>query len=275
MDADALLARIGLRERPPATSEGLRAVHRAYLGRVPYEDLAIQLGETGPLDLEDVAQRVLHGGRGGYCFELNGLLGALLEALGFEVARHEAVVGPRGSDGPVNHLALVAFAGGEAWLPEAGYGEGWMEPLPLQPGRHAGGTTRFEWSIEREGDGGWWVGQHEWGATDGIAIRPERVGLGAFSAHHERLSCSPDSSFVQTLVVQQPSDDAITTLRARTFSVVGPGVGERRTLEDVEDLAATLRDAFGIDPEALGERRLDVLWGRAWDQHAAWLAAQP
>ena len=38
----------------------------------------MQLGETGPLDEAALAARVLADGRGGYCFELNTLLAALL-----------------------------------------------------------------------------------------------------------------------------------------------------------------------------------------------------
>ena len=47
---DTLLERIGLRTMPDADLDGLFALHRAYLETVPYEDLAVQLGETGPLD---------------------------------------------------------------------------------------------------------------------------------------------------------------------------------------------------------------------------------
>ena len=53
-------------------------VHRAYLGAIPYEDLAVQLGETGPLDPAALVPRLLREGRGGYCFELNTVLGWLL-----------------------------------------------------------------------------------------------------------------------------------------------------------------------------------------------------
>ena len=80
-----LLRRIGLTAVPSADAAGLRTVHRAFVSRVPYEDLAVQLGESGPLDPHALIQRVLGGGRGGYCFENNTVLHALLAALGFAV----------------------------------------------------------------------------------------------------------------------------------------------------------------------------------------------
>ncbi len=270
LDVDALLRRIGVGPRPPATGAGLTELHRAWVGRVPYEDLAIHLGEAGPLVLEDVADRILRGGRGGYCFEVNGVLAAVLEDLGFGVERREARVGARTDDGPTNHLALVVHAEDGTWLAEAGYGEGWTEPLPLRPGTHRQGP--LGWTLEREADGGWWVGEHRWGATEGFAIAPDPVGLDAFAPHHERLSRSPDSPFVQTLVVERPHRDRVETLRARTLTARGPAVDERRTIADAREYAATLHGRFGIDPAVLGPGRVARLWARAREQHERWLA---
>lgn len=272
MSEAELLRRIGLDERPAPDAEGLRAVHRAFVANVPYEDLAVQLGEVGPLDAGAAASRMLSGGRGGYCFELNGVLGALLEALGFTVARHEGVVGEHGARAagdPVNHLVLTVPAGGTTWLVDAGLGEGWLDPLALEPGRQASGA--FTWSIERDGDG-WWVDHHDLGSFTGVSFADARVTLDAFAGPHRRLSTDPASSFVQTLVVQRPADDRITTLRARTLRVDRPDGREERVLDDREDLGRTL-EALGIDAVALGPRRLTRLWDAACAQHAAYRAS--
>jgi N-hydroxyarylamine O-acetyltransferase len=271
LDVDALLRRIGLTAQPPATAAGLRTVHRAYVSRVPYEDIAVQLGESRPLDVEALAARICHGGRGGYCFEVNGVFGALLEALGFAVTRHESVVAERGSDEPTNHLALSVEVEGRTYLAEAGWGEGWLDPLPLEPGVHRAGP--LSWSVEPE-PGGWWIGQHEWGATPGLFVSAAPATLDDFQPHHTRLSTAPESPFVRTLVVQQPHDDHVTTLRARTLSRVGPGRDERTVLPDAGAFADTLRSVFGIDPAALGPARMERLWTRACAQHEEWLASR-
>ena len=168
---DALLARLGLERAPSPDLDGLRTVHRAYLARVPYEDLAVQLGETGPLDEAALAERVLRDGRGGYCFELNTLFAALLRGLGFSVTHHQAVVG---GEGPTNHMALVVDVDGSPWLADAGLGEGFLEPLPLREGRFTLGP--FTYSLTREPGGTWWMGQHEWSTFSGFRMR--RVDLG-------------------------------------------------------------------------------------------------
>ncbi len=286
-DLDALLGRIGLRQAPPPTVEGLRAVHRAYVSRVPYEALAVQLEEFDALDLDTIQARIL-AGRGGYCFELNGLLGWMLEALGFTVERREAVVGARVAPGepakPTNHLALVVTVDGDnagspaatRWLADAGLGEGPLEPLPLTPGRHAASAgSPLHWTLEAQDDGGWWVAQHPWGSVKTFHVTAPPVALDAFQPHHLRLSTDPDSSFVQTLVVQRPLADRIVTLRARTLSVDSPERRERRVLVDEDAFATTLRDVFALDPDALGADRLARLWVRAEEQHERHSAPAP
>lgn len=256
-DLDALLARIGL-DGPPTLTE----LHRAYVTAIPFDDLTIQLGEQGPLDLDAVASRLCGGGgRGGYCFEVNGVLGWMLEQLGHDVRRHRAIVGPRGVDAPVNHLALIVDG---TWIAEAGYGEGPVEPLALRAGR------QDSWLLEPEDGDGWWVGDDRaWTSGEGFTILPDVVGMDAFDEPHTRLSTSPDSPFVQTLVIQQPRDDFVATLRARTFTVRGPERDERRVLDDAAGLDATLRAGFGIE---LDGDRVARLWDAACAQHELFLS---
>ena len=246
--------------------QGLHRIHRAFLERVPCEDLAVQLEETGPLDEAPLAERVLRDGRGGYCFELNTLLAALLRGVGFAVTHHRAVVG---GEGPPNHMALLVHLGGERWLADAGLGEGFLDPLPLREGAHRAGP--FTYTLTREARGSWWMGMHEWGSVDGFRMAEEESPVSVFEVHHRRLATDPASSFVRTLVVQKPLEDRIVTLRSRTLSTVGPQVDGKRVLSDQDDLAATLRDVFGI---TLAGERLGRVWALAVAQHEAFLAAR-
>jgi N-hydroxyarylamine O-acetyltransferase len=266
---ELLLRRIGLSSVPVADETGLRQVHRAFVSQIPYEDLSVQLGEFAPLDANRLVQRVLRGGRGGYCFEANTVLQTLLGSLGFSVERREAIVADRDAHSRgelTNHMALVVRTPeGRPFIAEAGLGEGALDPLPLTLGTIASGA--FEFTIEREGEG-WWVGQHSLGSVPGFWFSDVPAALEDFQPHHRRLSTSPDSTFVQTLVVQRPFDDRIVTLRARTLFCDGPNHRERHVLNDVSAFAAALRKNFGIDPAGLGRERLARLWRQAQVQHA-------
>jgi N-hydroxyarylamine O-acetyltransferase len=275
LDADArdrLLHHIGLESAPPPTASGLRQVHRAFVSHIPYENLAIQLGETEALDPGKLVQRVLRGNRGGYCFEVNSVLHALLESLGFTVERRQAIVGyraPPARDEPTNHMALVANTPDEGrFIADAGWGEGPLDPLPLVEGPVRSGV--FERRITRDGaDDGWWLAQHEFGSSAGFRFGDTPASLDDFAPHHLRLSTSPDSVFVAGLIVQRPFDDCILTLRSRTLFLDGPGVYERRVLPDQQAFAGVLRERFGINVAVVGPDRMERLWQDAVRQHDA------
>jgi N-hydroxyarylamine O-acetyltransferase len=272
-DRDRLLAHIGLDATPPATFDGLRTVHRAYVSHVPFENIAVQLGESQPIDPPALVERIVKGSRGGYCFEANSVFFELLESLSFEVERREAIVGPRtlfGAGAPTDHLALVVrTAEGVDMIAEGGFGEGPVEPLFLREGPQTSGS--FEVALERDGDG-WWFNQHEFSATPGFRFGDAPAALDAFAPHHLRLSTSPDSNFVKTLLVQQPYPDRVVVLRARTLFADGRELPEREVLDDAEAFAGALHERFGIDLDVLGPQRLARLWALAEAQHEAHLA---
>jgi N-hydroxyarylamine O-acetyltransferase len=262
MDLQPVLRRIGLGTLPPPDLDGLRALHRAYVGAVPYEALAAQLGESGPLDEGALAARVA-GGAGGYCFELNTVLFALIREAGFTVERREAHVN---GSALCNHMALVVTVGAERYLADAGLGEGPLDPVLLRDGHVTPGP--LPWRVERT-DGGWRLTEHEHGSITDVVFGDAAADLDAFAPHHRRLSTQPDSPFVQTLVVQRPYDDRIVTLRSRTLSADAPGVRDRRVVEDEAEFAAVLAGEFGLGLDTARNARL---WERAVRQHEAFTA---
>lgn len=66
----------------------LRKIQYAHITHVPYENTEIV--DKHPLSLEedDLFRKIVIEHRGGYCFELNGLLGFVLRSLGYEVDEH-------------------------------------------------------------------------------------------------------------------------------------------------------------------------------------------
>jgi N-hydroxyarylamine O-acetyltransferase len=129
----------------------LRELQAAHLERVPFENLSIHLGEPLSLEPDALADKILARGRGGFCYELNGLFGRLLESLGYRVTRLGAQVWTGETFGPpLDHLALVVSAdddGEERWLADVGFGDHSVYPLPWQAGtdiEDPGGVFRLE-----------------------------------------------------------------------------------------------------------------------------------
>jgi N-hydroxyarylamine O-acetyltransferase len=82
-DMDAYLDRIGLQGRPDATLATLGMVVGGHCAAITYENIDVLLGKAPKLDLGSLQAKLVHGKRGGYCFEQNLLLRAGLQALGF------------------------------------------------------------------------------------------------------------------------------------------------------------------------------------------------
>src|SRR6266545_3741350 len=100
VDVYGYLARLGLSDPGPPSVAGLRALHRAQVERVAYENLDIHLGRVHSIDPVDSFHRVV-AGRGGYCFHCNGAFGLLLSALGYWVRWHRGGVQGREDPRPV------------------------------------------------------------------------------------------------------------------------------------------------------------------------------
>lgn len=134
---DAYLERIGAVEAPDAGVESLYRLHAAQVFAIPFENLDIHLGRDISLAPAALAEKLIGRRRGGYCFELNGLLSLALGALGHAprpcLAR---VLHGRPEPGPRTHLVLLLELGGRTWLADAGFGgPGLRAPIPLEPGR--------------------------------------------------------------------------------------------------------------------------------------------
>lgn len=150
MNTAAYLNRIGLSTEDVSYSyEFLCKLQYAHCTQVPYENLDILDGIPISLETEDVFDKVVTRGRGGYCFELNGLLGALLSELGFSARsflgrflRNETTI-------PVRRHRVVAVAcEGKTYICDVGMGQSApRHPLLLQADlvqEQFGETYKFE-----------------------------------------------------------------------------------------------------------------------------------
>ena len=145
MDIDAYLDRIAAERPPTVDGPALAELHERHLATVPFENLDIHLGVPIELDEDRLVAKVI-GGRGGFCYELNGAFAALLRALGAEVTLLSAgVYGPSGLGPPFDHMVLRVDLD-QPWLADVGFGRHSIHPLRLsERGDQAdpGGTFRL------------------------------------------------------------------------------------------------------------------------------------
>jgi N-hydroxyarylamine O-acetyltransferase len=124
-DTDMWLRRIGLERPLPPTVGTLHAVVEAHATTIPFENIDVLLGRVPLLDLASLQRKIVIGGRGGYCFELNTLLRAGLTGMGFQVTGLIARV-IRGLDisaqRPATHMVLRIDLPEGAFVADVGFG---------------------------------------------------------------------------------------------------------------------------------------------------------
>ncbi|MGP3686900.1 arylamine N-acetyltransferase family protein [Streptomyces sp. IBSNAI002] len=272
---DAYLRRLGVTAPAAPSAEGLFALQRAHLERVPYENIDIQLGRPPAIGPELSARRFADG-RGGYCFHLNGAFAALLEHLGYEVTRHVGGVyeetGAQDVNG--NHLALTVRVGGEAYLVDVGLGDGPYEPLPLREGEYEQGG--FGYRLERlAGPLEGWSYYNPGSPFPLMNFRSAAAGMDEFEAEHLRLSTAEDSSFVRTLALLRRDAESIDLMRGRILTRIDPAKGPSdRELTGQEEFYEVIATVFGRELDDLTPADRTALWDRVSRAHEAWLTAQ-
>ena len=277
---EAYLKRLGVDASPPSV-ESLFELHRAQVEHVPYETLWIHMGDRWDIDVDRTVDRVARGGRGGYCFHLNGAFSELLRALGYHVTRHVGGVhGPDGPDGTelTNHLVLTVHDLPDddnpsgTWYVDVGLGDALYEPLPLRAGTYVQGPFTLRLDETPGGIGDWHLTHDPKGSFPGMAWQSAPACMDAFADRHEWLSTSEESGFVKILSAQRRDATGVDILRGITMSRVGAG-SMQRVLESRADLFDTLADVFRLDVRTLEPARLDAFWAKLHASHERWVAA--
>jgi|SRR5579871_398115 len=249
------LSRVGYSGPTIPTLVTLRAIHRAHMLAVPFENLDIAIGRKITVNEDAFLRKVVDLRRGGFCYELNGAFAALLRALGFQVTLLSARVARRqGGEGPeFDHLTLrVDLPAGSpdeintAWLADVGFGESFLEPLRMQPEleqRDPAGMFRIldlggRWHFEKSEPDGTWAPQYS------FSLQPRRLEEFAAMCHYHQTS--PESSFTQKRLCSRSTPEGRVTLAENKLIITRNGRREERLLADDSERVSALREHFGV-----------------------------
>jgi N-hydroxyarylamine O-acetyltransferase len=261
-DLDAYLDRIGYAGVRAASRETLGAIHAAHVAAVPFENLDPLLGRPVNLDLASLSRKMVAAKRGGYCFEVNALLAAALEALGFSVQRLGARVrwgaAADAPEGPRTHMTLLVEIDGEAYVADVGFG-GYILSAPLKleadtVQHDAGNALRFvlangRHTLQLKRSAGW---------VDVYRFSLEPQFAADYALANWWTATHPDSLFVGNLLVEHATPSRRMTLFNRKLTTRYPdGRVEERTLGAAPELADALV-ACGIAAPAPAEE----IWAR-------------
>lgn len=124
LQIQAYLDRIGANWPEKTDIQSLRALTRAHLEQVPFENLQITEAHQEPsLEEADLYRKVVENRRGGFCFELNKIYYLLLKELGFQAYPVPVrVLMGRPEPCPFSHRGTVVEVGRSRWYVDVGFG---------------------------------------------------------------------------------------------------------------------------------------------------------
>ncbi len=221
----------------------LRQMHRRHVEAVPFENLDIQLGRHLSRDPRAAFAKIVEQGRGGWCFESNGLFAWMLETVGFKVRRLAgAVMREKGGDAMIgNHLTMLVELD-RTYVADAA-GTGLYEPVPLEEGPIRQGFRSLR--LERL-PGGWWRFHNHPGATPpSFDFSPAVSDDALLESSCEWLQTDPGSPFVIHAIAQRQYPDRLESLIGRTFSVVAADCMGSFELECEEGYRSMIGEIMG------------------------------
>lgn len=246
-DLSTYFRRISYSGRAAADTATLHAIMRHQLFSIPFENLDVQAGKVVSMVPSDIAGKLLHQKRGGYCYELNGLFAMALEALGityrFVAARPMFYPARR----PKTHMAVIAEVDGRQWLCDLGFGSyGIRAPMALDMldtdlmqdfdtfrlSRDARGDYLLQAKVE--GD---WADQYAFDLSHQEWI--DFVPANYLNSTH------PDAIFVQKLLVIQHHPEGRSILLGDMLKTITAGRIQKQPLPK-EKIANVLKDLFSL-----------------------------
>ena len=247
----AYFARIGYQPEAAPSLAGLHALTRAHAQSIPFENLDVLQGRPISLEPDDIFDKLVTRRRGGYCFEQNGLLIRVLNALGYRASGLGARVRLRckeRSEVPGRtHLFVLVELDGRQWLTDVGVGGFSLTSALLWQAGLEQQTPHDRRRLVLE-DGRWfhqvwhedgWLDIYEFDGTPMHAI-DQKVANWYTSTH-------PDSTFMEQLILSRAEADGSRLAMVGNELRVRKADGELIASHiDDADLPAVARDRFNL-----------------------------
>lgn len=250
VDLETYRARIGYEGPMAPTLETLKELHERHPDAIPFEAIDVLLERGVDIAPETVEDKLVHSGRGGYCFEHNGLFKRVLGAIGFHVeglsARVRWNAAPGTAPQPHTHMALRVWVDDVPWLVDVGFG-GWVITTPLRMDTTAPQATSHEtFRLIPFGPGlllQIWI-EEQWKPVYELSREPNldsdyRVANWYTSEH-------PDSDFRKNLIAARTTREARYTLLNGRYTVRYPDGRTHREVLEADGIESVLANTFQL-----------------------------
>ncbi|MCO7568362.1 arylamine N-acetyltransferase [Pseudomonas chlororaphis] len=250
MDFDLYLQQLGYPRAPAPTLENLRELQWRHVCRFAFESLSTLLRVPVPIDLASVERKILHEGRGGYCYELNQSFLALLQHLGYEargITGRVVMGGPEDALTARSHRLTLLHLDGQRYIADVGFG-GMVPTTPLLLDTEEEQATPHEpYRITRREDSYTLRAKvvEQWRALYVFDLQVQ--GDVDYEMGNWYVSTHPDSPFLGQLKVALIGPGVRRTLNNGSYALHRMGQpSERREITEAGELMRLLQDEFAL-----------------------------
>lgn len=249
MNIEKYIKRIGIKEKLEPTIESLFKLQTAHLYSIPFENLDIHIGTKIELDISKLFEKIITNGRGGFCYELNGLFYELLTSLDFNARMISAKVYSRekGYGKEFDHLALLVKIDQDEYLADVGFGEFTMQPLKFELNTHQKDKNGI-FVIDKYDDKTFRVNKIE-----GDKVRPQyifketRRSLDDFINMCIFHQTSKESHFTKNKIITLPTENGRITLTSDKLKIRSKEYTNEVLVKDENQFHKYLKQYFKIN----------------------------
>ncbi|MGH6878310.1 MAG: arylamine N-acetyltransferase family protein [Rhizomicrobium sp.] len=264
IDVNAYLKRVGYRGPLAPEFELLKSLQCHHTAAIPFESLDPLLGRPVNIDPASLEKKLIRGGRGGYCFEQNGLFFHALSALDFAVtplaARVRWTLPADAPQTPLSHMLLMVVLQDGEFICDVGFG-GQSPTVPLRLASEIEQETPHG-TYRLRGDGACYELEMRLSDTWATMYRFSREpqSFRDYEVFNWYTSTYPSSRFVNNLVAARVTAGGRLTLFNDELTLQRPdGRREHRLLGGAAEVRDVLTRDFGI---RIGRAEIDSIWPR-------------
>lgn len=226
-----------------------KLVHQ-HLINIPFENLSVRKGRTIFLEEDFLYQKIITQGRGGFCYELNGLFGWLLKKLGYHISLVSAeVYVPSESkySSSFDHLSLLVHLD-ETYIVDVGFGEAFRKPILLNRGTvkdvsgiyqvFTPGPNQKHHVIKKQEN-------NAWQPIYRLETIPRKLVEFSDMCHYN--SNSPDSQFTQNTICTLANKNGRVTLTEDSLIITRLKEKKSQPVASFDNFKALLLKSFDMD----------------------------
>jgi N-hydroxyarylamine O-acetyltransferase len=255
MNISEYLERIHIHKIERPSYSFLSKLQQKHLLTVPFENLDIHEGKKIVLDDSILYEKIVSRGRGGFCYELNGLFCWLLRTIGFtaQIVSARVYMPARNLFSPeFDHMAILVDLG-DRYLVDVGFGDTFRRPIAMPDGAVADVSGKYQIRSDKDQFVLQKLQSDDWQPVYRFTIQPKAIS--DFEEMCSYNQTSPESHFTQQIICTIATETGRVSLSDDYLTITEGDKKKKIKVMSSQDFGLKLQKYFGIQRYAMENRQ--------------------